>query len=591
MLVLGIGFALFAQVFQGVSTVGTLIAGVDKIVSDKEIVLADTVYAPQFVRDLVVRINEMPKNELLVALMAIFASGFILWLVFEFLHSYFINKMSEKVMKDVRNRIFDKLMELSFGFYSRHSTGKLVSKITFDALILKNSITQGLMDSILQPAKLLIYTVLILFVIINFNISWKWIAIPVMLLPTIIYPVRVIGRRIKKITLKMQDKMGDINVLLHEAISGIRIVKAFLMEGYEKERFARNNANFYKITMKSIKRLLALRPITDTAGVLCAVLLMWLGKDEILSGTFSFGALAALLVALFMLLKPIKSLSNVYSIAQQALAASSRIFEILDAPPSVVDRPGAATLPDFGREISFEKAYFRYEAEDVLRGVDLKVRKGEIVAIVGSSGAGKTTLANLIPRFYDVTGGSLKIDGVDVRDVTKESLRAQIGVVTQDLVLFNDTVKFNIAYGRGYSGLDESRIIEAAKAANAHEFITALPEGYETIVGEKGVRLSGGQKQRIAIARAMCKNPPILILDEATSQLDTESERLVQEALNNLMKGRTVVVIAHRLSTIKHATRIVTLEGGVVKESGTHEELMEQPTIYRRLYELQFREY
>jgi subfamily B ATP-binding cassette protein MsbA len=290
-------------------------------------------------------------------------------------------------------------------------------------------------------------------------------------------------------------------------------------------------------------------------------------------------------------MKPIKALSRVYGDIQQAMSAATRIFEVLDTREIIMEKPGAAALPGIKGEIEFRNVAFKYHTDKILTDVNLKVKKGEIVAIVGSSGTGKTTLVNLIPRFYDVTGGSITIDGADTRDATLDSLRAQIGVVTQDLILFNDTIKFNIGYGKGYDPADESRIIEAAKVANAHEFITKLPEGYDTHIGEKGVRLSGGQKQRIAIARAMFKNPPILILDEATSQLDTESERLVQEALNRLMEGRTVFVIAHRLSTIKHATKIVTLDSGIIKESGTHDELMRADTLYKRLYELQFKDF
>lgn len=592
-LALGILFALLAQIFQGVSVVGTVIPTVDKIVAGKDIALASSAPAPPFFSDIIDKANSLPRLNLVNILIVIFMVGFLLKPAFEFVHSYLMNMLSERVMRNIRDRLFDKLLMLSLDFYSKNPTGKLMSRITFDVLLLKNSITQGLINLILEPAKIIVYLGAVIFVKIYFDISWRWIILSMILLPTIIYPVMVIGKRLRKIALAMQEKMGDINVILHEAMSGIRIVKAFLMQGYEKKRFSEQNRHFYRISMKSIKRMFIVRPITEWVAVSCIVLLIWFGKDELLSGTFSFGAFTALAWALLSLMKPIKSLSRVYGIIQQALAASDRIFEILDTPASITEKRGAVYLPPIEDRITFENVSFRYgkKGKDILKDVNLTVEKGVILAIVGSSGVGKTTLVNLVPRFYDITKGSIKIDNLDIRDVTIESLRQQIGLVTQDLILFNDTVRFNIAYGRGSSKVDEARIIEAAKVANAHEFIIDLPQGYDTIIGEKGVRLSGGQKQRLAIARAMFKNPPILILDEATSQLDTESERLVQDALSRLMAGRTVFVIAHRLSTIKNATKIVTLEDGVIKESGTHKELMEDDTIYKRLYELQFKEF
>ncbi|NQT06551.1 MAG: ABC transporter ATP-binding protein [Candidatus Omnitrophica bacterium] len=588
-LALAIIFTLLAQSLHAIS-LGTLIVPIDRIVSDRDIALVENNYTPEFITRLVDKLNNTPADKLLVMLIIAIVAIFLLKGFFEFLHTYLVNMMSERIMKTIRNSLFEKMLSLSLDFYSNTSTGKLVSKITYDVTVLKNSLTQGLINVVTEPAKLLANILFMLFIKLNFNISWRWIIISVMLLPTVIYPVRVIGKRLKKIALKMQEKMGDINTVLYETISGIRIVKAFIMEKREAKRFADQNQNFYKITMKSIKRMLVVRPITEYVGVLCVALLLWFGKDELLSGEFSYGAFTALLFALLSLIKPMKSLSNLYGVVQQALAASSRIFEVLDAEPGIVEKPGAVILPEIKNDIVFEGVSFKYHTTEVLKKIDLVVKKGEILAIVGSSGVGKTTLVNLVPRFYDSTGGSIKIDGKDTRDVTLESLRKQIGIVTQDLILFNDTVKFNIAYGLGGENATDEDIMKAAKVANAHEFIVDLPKGYDTMIGEKGVRLSGGQKQRLAIARAMFKNPPILILDEATSQLDTESERLVQDALNRLMKGRTVFVIAHRLSTIKHATKIVTLEGGSIKESGTHKKLMEGETTYKRLYELQFRE-
>lgn len=589
-LVLGIIFTILAQMLQGVS-LAMLIPPVDRIVAGREVTLASDIHVPVFIAGLVDKVNNMDPITLINILILFFMVAYLLKAMFEFMHSFLVNMVSERVMRNIRDRLFNKLLTLSLDFYSKSSTGKLVSKITYDVTVLKNSLTQGLTTLITEPIKLLVYIGVIFFVKVYFSISWRWVIVSLILLPTTIYPVRVIGKRLRKIALEMQEKMGDINVILYEAISGMRIVKAFLMEGYEAKRFSNQNKNFYKMTMKSIKRMLLVRPITEYVGVLCVVFLLWFGRHNLLSGTFSFGAFTALLLALLSLLKPLKALSRIYGIIQQALAASNKIFEVLDEQPSITEKPNAIALPEIKNRVEFKRVSFRYQEDEVLRDINLSVKKGEIVAVVGSSGVGKTTLVNLIPRFYDVSGGTIAIDGIDIRDVTLESLRRQIGVVTQDLILFNDTVKFNIGYGRGSSDMDESRIIEVAKVANAHEFITNLPDGYNTIIGEKGIRLSGGQKQRLAIARAMFKNPPILILDEATSQLDTEAERLVQDALNRLMQGRTVFVIAHRLSTVKNATKIVALKGGVIKEAGTHDELMKDETIYKRLYELQFKEY
>ena len=590
-LVLGIGFAMLAEGLQGASIVGVLVPTVDKIIAGKPIVLASGVYTPHFLTVLVDKINIMDSARLISMLLAIFAAALLLKPVLEFFHSYLMNILSERIMRNVRDKLFGKLMTLSLDYYAKTPTGKLVSKITYDVTVLKNSLTQSLIDLIKQPVILLVNIGVMLFVKIYFDISWRWLIISVMLLPTVIYPVRLIGRRLKKIAIKMQEKMGDINVILYEAISGIRIVKAFQMERYEKNRFSDQNRNFYKITMKSIMRMLIVRPITEGVAILCVVILIWFGRAELLSGTFSFGAFTALLIALLSLMKPIKALSRIYGVIQQALAASSRIFELINKEPGIIDNPDAGVLPNIKKEIEFKNVSFRYhKKEEVLKKVNLKVQKGEIVALVGSSGVGKTTLVNLIPRFYDIEDGSIMMDGKDIRSVTLESLRKQIGVVTQDLILFNDTVRFNIAYGMKGSRASEKDVMEAARIANAHDFIVKLPKGYDTVIGEKGIRLSGGQKQRIAIARAIFKNPPILVLDEATSQLDTESERLVQDALNRLMKGRTVFVVAHRLSTIKNATKIVTLENGVIKESGTHKELMKSETTYKKLYELQFKE-
>jgi subfamily B ATP-binding cassette protein MsbA len=341
--------------------------------------------------------------------------------------------------------------------------------------------------------------------------------------------------------------------------------------------------------MKSMKRMEVISPMSECAIIICIPLIAVVAGRQIVEGTLSAGAFGAFLAALMLMAKPVKRLAKVYGVLQTALAAGKRIFDVLDEEPRVVERPGAKVLPPFRGSVSFDNISFKYDDAEVLKGISFEAQKGEIIALVGPSGVGKTTLVNLIPRFYDTTSGSIRIDGLDIKDVTLKSLRDKIGIVTQETILFNDTVGANISYGN-VDKLKQKDIIQAAKIANAHDFIMKMPKGYDTIVGERGFRLSGGEKQRLAIARAVFKNPPILILDEATSQLDTESELLVQNAIDRLMKGRTVFVIAHRLSTVKNATKILVLDKGTVAAEGSHEGLMEESGLYKRLYEMQFRE-
>jgi subfamily B ATP-binding cassette protein MsbA len=404
--------------------------------------------------------------------------------------------------------------------------------------------------------------------------------------PLISFPIVKVGRKLRKLSKTTQEKMADINSLLVETINGVRIVRAFSMEEAEVAKFKTQNHDFYKLSMKSIKRMALLAPMTEFFGAVFGGFIFVLVGKSVIGGEFSFGVFALFLGSLFSMIRPFKKLSQVNSINQQALAANDRIYDILNSQPAIFDKKDAVILEKVKGSIVFDRVSFAYEEEIILKDVSFEARQGEIIAIVGPSGAGKSTLVDLIPRFYDPQKGFVSIDGEDIRNFNVKSLRAHIGMVTQETILFNDSVKGNILYGRKNASLDE--VIKAAKEAFAHDFIMKLPQGYDTFIGDRGVKLSGGERQRIAIARAILKNPPILILDEATSQLDAESERLVQETLNRIIKGRTVFIIGHRLSSLRNATKIIVLMDGRIVEEGTHEELIAKPYgVYRRLYETQ----
>jgi subfamily B ATP-binding cassette protein MsbA len=413
----------------------------------------------------------------------------------------------------------------------------------------------------------------------------------VLFIPVIIYSAAKIGRKVRHTTRRGQDDLADVQNILQETITGNRIVKAFSMESWEIARFRRAAQKLFKANMRSVAAAAISSPLMDIFGAVAIALLLLLGRDKISHGEFTLGTFGAFVALVFSLYNPVRKFAVFNNSFQQALGASSQLFRFMDSEDAVPEKPNAKTLPKFAGSIHFDNVGFSYDAEEkvtreILSNINLKVEAGEVLAVVGSSGAGKSTLVNLIPRFFDVTSGQLAIDGHDVRDVTLSSLRSQIGVVTQEVVLFNDTLRNNIAYGQ--PGVAQKTVVEAAKAALAHDFITELPAGYDTVIGERGVRLSGGERQRIAIARAILKNAPILILDEATSALDSESEASVQSALHNLMVGRTVLVIAHRLSTVRRADRIVVIEDGRISDIGSHEELMNKLGTYRRLYDLQF---
>jgi subfamily B ATP-binding cassette protein MsbA len=499
--------------------------------------------------------------------------------------TYLVNHAGFGMITDLRNDLYDSVLRRSAAFFQKHTTGTLISTIINDIERVQYAMSSVLAEFLQQLFTFLFMAALV--VILGRKLSW----VLVLFVPVIIYSAAKIGRRVRTTTRRGQDKLADIQNILQETIAGNRIVKAFSMESWEIARFRKAAQKLFRANLRSVAAAAISSPLMDVFASIGIALLLLLGREKIAHNEFTLGAFVAFIAAVFSLYNPVRKFAIFNNSFQQALGASSEIFKFMDTEDEVREKPGAKPLPAFSRSIQFENVGFSYEpngeeAREILHDINLEVRAGEVLAVVGSSGAGKTTLVHLIPRFFDVTSGRLLIDSRDVRDTTLASLRAQIGVVSQDTVLFNDTVRNNIAYGQPH--VPQKAVEAAAKAALAHEFITGLPSGYDTVIGERGLRLSGGERQRIAIARALLKNAPILILDEATSALDSESESLVQSALQNLMAGRTVVVIAHRLSTVRRADRIVVLENGTIADVGSHEDLMTRIGTYRRLYDLQF---
>jgi subfamily B ATP-binding cassette protein MsbA len=500
----------------------------------------------------------------------------------DYLQAYLMVSVEQSALRDLRNALHAHLQKLSLSFYHARRTGNLMSRLTNDfeylRMALAASTSTGVKDGLTLIGSLAL----------AFYASGHLALLSLFILPPTGLALAVVGRKMRRSSAGAQERMGDLNAQLQETLSGVRVVKAFQAEAFEQRRFAAVNEAFTRAYVRMRRVASAARPVSEVGLVTVAVIMLWLGAREI----FEHGGLAPhrfvlFVMALLATVSPTRSLADVNANIQQGVAAADRVFTVLDTAPDIADRPGAVALDGFRDRVRYEAVRFAYDGENpVLDGLDFELRHGEVVALVGSSGAGKSTAMDLLPRFYDPSAGRVTIDGRDLRDVTLVSLRAQLGIVTQETFLFHDTVRANIAYG--LSDVPDAAVRAAAEAAYAHDFIARLPEGYATVIGERGVTLSGGERQRIAIARALLKNPPILLLDEATSALDTESERLVQAALERLMRDRTVLVIAHRLSTVQHADRIVVFERGRVAALGGHRELMEQDGLYRRLYELQF---
>jgi len=496
--------------------------------------------------------------------------------------SFVMTDIGQRVVRDLRDQLFRHILDQSATFFSRHTTGQLMSRITNDVNQVQQAVSETVGDLMREGLSLVGLAGYL------FYMDARLALVAVTGAPIVVYPLVRFGKRIRSTTRHSQEQLEHLSHVTAEAFTGHRIVKAFGAEAHEEQRFRRASQQLYRTNLKVTSALALLPPLMELLGGVAVVGLIWYGSQQIGRGTLTQGDFAAFVAAAFMMYTPVKKLSRVNATLQQAMAASERIFEILDTHSEVAERPGAQPLVRLRQAIEFRNVSFAYDgvSKTILKDISFSVRLGQAVAIVGLSGAGKTTLVNLVPRFYDVSGGSILIDGVDIRDVTLASLRSQIGIVTQDTVLFDDTITNNIAYGSPGASRDE--IEAAARAAHAHEFVVTLPERYEARIGERGQKLSGGQRQRLAIARALLKNSPILILDEATSSLDAESELLVQDALQTLMRNRTSFVIAHRLSTVRKADSIVVLERGRVAEIGRHDELLARPGgVYAKLYSLQ----
>lgn len=525
------------------------------------------------------------KNEalLLVLPLALFAVA-VLKSAFSYGQNYLMNYVGNQVVTDIRQELFGRMIRLPVKYHDSNTSGRLVSRVINDVTLMANAVA-GVLKDVFQQG----LTFVVMLGVIFYQ-NWKLGGMSVIVIPLTVVTMMRMGKRLRSLGKSGQEQMGDMASTLQETLAGIRMVKAYGREAAEAERFKESNKAFFGTTMKAIQVSSLGSSHIEVIGVVGVAVIIWYGGSLVIHGEMTPGAFFSFLAAMFMVFTPLRRLSGSNNTIQQALAAAERVFGVIDLETEEGTDRGRLVMPPIARSVVYQDVTFLYEGQAIpaLTDIDLVIQAGEMVAIVGSSGSGKTTLANLLPRFYDPTAGRVLIDGVDIQSFTLASLRAQIGIVSQDVVLFDDTVLNNIAFGKPHA--TEAEIVQAAKLAYAHEFVERLPQGYQTMVGEKGVKLSGGERQRLAIARAILRDPPLLILDEATSALDTESERVVQLALSNLMEHRTTLVIAHRLSTIQRADRIVVLDRGAIVEIGTHDELLIQGGHYKRLHALQFQD-
>ena len=543
---------------------------------------AANLYVPWIIKDMIDKVL-MERD---MAMLNLIAGGIIVVFffrgIFYYGQSYLVSFVGQRVVIDIREALFEKFQRMPLAYFDRHQTGEIMSFVTNDVQALQNALVDKLIELVTESS------VLVGSIVLMFYLDWKLTFITLITVPLVGQAMNIFGKKLKRSGIVIQERLADINSLLQESISAVRVVKSFVRERYEIERFHRQNELNFQAEMKNVQLTSLLTPTVEFLAAITVTFILWIGGYEVVQGDLTAGALVAFLTYAVNLANPVKRISRIYGTVQRAMAAADRVFDVIDMEEMIHDKEDAVPLPKIEGRVAVKDVSFSYkEGAPALSHVSLEASPGQLVAFVGPSGAGKSTIANLIPRFYEVDEGVIEIDGHDVRDVTLNSLREQIGIVPQETMLFSSSVRENIRYGR-LEATDEE-VEEAARAANAEEFILQLPQGYETKIGERGLNLSGGQRQRIAIARAILKNPRILILDEATSALDTESEKIVQAALDKLMVGRTSFAIAHRLSTIFNADCIYVIDGGRIVEQGTHAELLAAGGLYSTLYNIQFR--